>query len=80
MPPHPSKKEERIMLIEIFFNGIVEIVKIPLVISTIPRIKLSTISVGICKKDNKGFINNIKLLCFKIEIITENITIKPPDV
>lgn len=66
------------MLIETFFRGIAEIVKIPLVISTIPKKKLSTNSDGTCKRFSKGFNTSIKLLCFKIEIITEKITINPP--
>ena len=55
-----------------------EIEKIPLVISTIPRIKLSATLTGICKLFNKGFNISMKLLCFNIEIVTEKITIKPP--
>lgn len=66
------------MLIENFFRGIAEIAKIPLVISTIPKKKLSTSSEGICKIFSKGFNISMKLLCFNIEIITEKITINPP--
>ena len=80
IPPHPSKKAVRIILIEICFKGIDEIEKIPLVISTIPRIKLSTILLGMWKVESKGSNNNIKLLCFKIEITIENITINPPNI
>ena len=66
------------MLIETFFRGIAEIAKIPLVISTIPKKKLSTSSEGTCKIFSKGFNISMKLLCFNIEIITEKITINPP--
>ena len=66
------------MLIETFFRGIAEIAKIPLVISTIPKKKLSTSSDGTCKKFSKGSNISMKLLCFNIEIITEKITINPP--
>ena len=66
------------MLIETFFRGIAEIAKIPLVISTIPKKKLSTSSEGTCKILSKGFNTSMKLLCFNIEIITEKITINPP--
>ena len=66
------------MLIENFFRGIAEIAKIPLVISTIPKKKLSTSSEGTCKIFSKGFNISMKLLCFNIEIITEKITINPP--
>ena len=60
MPPHPSKKAVRIILIEIFFNEIEEIAKIPLVISTIPKIKLSAILDGICKSSSAGLKKIIK--------------------
>ena len=78
MPPQPSKNEESIILIEIFLKRIEEIAKIPFVISTIPKIKLSAISVGICKKLRAGCSKKIKLLCFNIETITEKTTINPP--
>ena len=78
IPPQPSKKAVIIILIETFFRGIAEIAKIPLVISTIPKKKLSTSSEGTCKIFSKGFNISMKLLCFNIEIITEKITINPP--
>ena len=40
--------------------------------------KLSAIAVGICKNAKIGLKKTIKLVCFNIEIITENITINPP--
>ena len=82
MPPNPNKNAVRIIFIEIAFIGILEIKEIPFVISKKPVSKGAIKFIGRCKSSKKGtrvivskFIN---LLAWKIEIITEKITTKPP--
>lgn len=81
-PPIPSKKEVRIIFIEMAFIGILEIKEIPFVISKIPVSKGATKFEGIPKIFKQGEIVNVRifsnLLALKIEIITENITTNPP--
>ena len=82
MPPKPSKKAERTILIEIFLQGILDIALIPFVISNNPVKKLEEKDELILKKsvigENILFITFNNPLALKIEIILEKITTKPP--
>lgn len=82
IPPSPSKNAERIMLIEICFIWIVDIKAIPFVISKIPVRSGDTKEVGIVISLNAGEIIKVnafnRRLALNIDIITENITTKPP--
>ena len=82
IPPIPSRKEASIIFIDMFFIWILDIRERPFVISKIPIINGSIKEAGICIVLNNGissmFIIYITWLSFNIEIITENITIKPP--
>lgn len=84
IPPNPSKKLVRIMLIEIFFNLIEDIKFIPFVISSIPVKSEPTSWDGILSFEQIGVKNKsiivINLLEFNIEIITENKTTNPPTI
>lgn len=81
-PPEPSRNAVIIMLVEIFFSFIKDTILIPLVISKSP-VKIDAITW-------EGRFNHLQIgsnimqtkvvipLTFKIEIITENKTTKPP--
>jgi len=56
-PPIPSKKADKIMFIEIFFIGILEIIEIPFVISKKPVKSEQAKDWGICKNVSRGYIN-----------------------
>lgn len=81
-PPNPSRKAVTIMFVEIFFSFIKDTMLIPLVISKIPvntdaiiwEGRFKNVQTGLSKIQTKSVIP----LTFKIEIITENKTIKPP--
>ena len=81
-PPNPNKKAEIIIFVEIFLIGILETIFIPFVSSIIPEIMPFEKLVGIFKAERIGFIvydkASNKWLLFKIDIITENRTTKPP--
>lgn len=81
-PPNPNKIAVTIILKEIFFNFIIEIILIPFVISNKP-VKIDAIKLdGIPKKlkmgSNKMQTKFVIPLIFKIEITTENSTTNPP--
>lgn len=80
-PPKPNKKEVNIRFKDIFLHAILEILFMPVVISSIPEKREPIKDVGILKKLNVGVkIYSIKVvipLAFNIEIIDENITTKP---
>lgn len=82
IPPKPSINEVRIILIEMAFICIQEILEIPFVISKKPINIGFTNEFGICKKLKNGvekFVKNGNIwLSSKIEIITENNTTNPP--
>lgn len=53
-PPNPKRKEAKIILIEIDFSGILQIIFKPLVSSKIPETKPLQKSVGIWNKQKTG--------------------------
>ena len=82
MPPKPSRKAVKMIFREIFLSLINEIILIPFVISNIPLNIEDIISEGILKVLHIGK-NTVQIkfvipLTFKIDIITENKTTKPP--
>ena len=81
IPPIPRKKEVSITFVKTVFNFTKDTRDIPFVISIIPVVNGIAKSSGICSILNKGKkITEMifkKLLCLKIDIITENITTKP---
>ena len=82
IPPKPSKKEVKIIFIDIFLICILEIKLIPFVISKKPVNSPQINDWSIFKKLKRG--ENIKIaifcipLLFKIDIILEKITTNPP--
>lgn len=82
MPPKPSKKAQIIMLIDIFFIGILEIVATPLVSSTIPESMPFAKLLGILKTLSIGdkILDKMSKMpvFFSIEIITLKSITKPP--
>ena len=81
-PPKPSKKDVKIIFIEIALIGILDINEIPFVISIKPVINGATNVDGIFnnfKKGEKVKVNTFNnLLDLKIEIVTEDRTTNPP--
>ena len=82
MPPKPRRNAVKIKLIESFLQGIPEIAFIPFVISKKPLISGEIKLVSMFKTLNKGD-KQVEMICnkplaFKIEIIHEKITTKPP--
>ena len=82
MPPKPSRKAVKMIFKEIFLSLTKEIILIPFVISNIPLNIEDIISEGILKVlhigENTVQIKFVIPLTFKIDIITENKTTKPP--
>lgn len=82
IPPTPKRKAVIIILIEIFLHAIQEIVFIPFVISKKPVTKgaIKLVSILIMLNIGERIFTIIKIipLDFKIDIITEKRTIKPP--
>ena len=82
IPPNPSKKAVNIILVDIFFVSILEILFIPFVISNIPNKRGSIKEISILKKLNIGTKSKeeyfIILVEDRIAVIIENTTIKPP--
>ena len=82
IPPKPSKNALKIMLIESFFDAIQDIELIPFVISKKPLIRGAIKSELIPTKLKNGAVKldtALRIpLDFRIDIILENITTKPP--
>ena len=82
IPPKPSKKATKIILIESFLEAILEIVLIPFVISKNPVRMPWTKLESTWNNWKIGEIKTVKLfkipLAFKMEIILEKITTNPP--
>lgn len=82
IPPKPSKKVDRMILIDSFFDAIHEIELIPFVISKKPLIKGEMKAVSIPKMlnigENKLDESLSNPLEFSIDIMLEKITTNPP--
>lgn len=82
IPPNPNRNAVKIILMDNFLQAILEIIFIPFVISRKPvnsaEIKLESI----CKKLNSGVRKIVAIekipLAFKIDMMLEKITTKPP--
>ena len=82
IPPNPSKKAVNIILIESFLQTMLDIVLMPLVISKKPLIRGEAKDVSILSILKIGEMQEAQMLRiplpFKMDMILEKITTKPP--